>query len=118
MRQLARINFHLPDDVLTINAFYVLHMGMERLDSLELSFLQVQFRSEFWEERAAFPDKGYLLEEAVLGKCIQSISLLNQTGELNFYHLPYLADQTGANRLQRSGLRDDGSLVIEIGELR
>ncbi|MEQ9763737.1 hypothetical protein ABPS01_03560 [Streptococcus sp. ZJ151] len=116
MTPLARINLHLSDDIVTINTFYLLHIKLLKQTDDRLAALQLHFKAEFWQERREFPDQGYLLEQAVLGRTIESISILDQMGRLSIYDLPYLSDDFGANSLQKSGLLDDGSLLIAVGE--
>ncbi|WP_242257548.1 hypothetical protein [Streptococcus thoraltensis] len=116
MTNLARINLHLSDEVLTINAAYLLHIGMVKKQDERLSALQLHFKAEFWQERGEFPDKGYLLEKAALGRAIESISFLDQMGQLSFYDLPYFSDNFGSNSLQKTSLLEDGSLVIDVKE--
>lgn len=118
MGKLARINLHLPDDVITINTYYVSNVAMERLGEQSLSYLQLQFKPEFWLERKTFPDHGYLLERAVLERCIRSISFLSQEGQLGYYDLPFKKNHSNRNYLQVSGVLENGSLLIQIGEKR
>lgn len=116
MKRLARVNLHLKDDVLTINAHYLLSISFEKVAEEMVSQLQLYFKAAFWEGRQAFPDKGYLLQKALLGRDIRAISLLTQDGQLHFYQVPFHCDSHGGNHWQRSGLLEDGTLAIRIGE--
>lgn len=116
MESLARLNLHLKDDVLTITAHYLISLRFEKVAEEMISQLQLYFKAEFWEGRQAFPDKGYLLQTALLGRDIRAISLLTQDGQLSFYQVPFHCDGHGGNRWQQSGLLEDGTLAIRIGE--
>lgn len=116
MMDLARLNLHLADDVLTINADYLQSLRLERSQNDQLSFGQICFKAAFWQERRFFPDQGYLLEKAVLGRAIQSLSLLNQEGQLRFYDFPCDWLEAGVNNCQTAGLLADGSLLIQLGD--
>ncbi|MDG3141333.1 hypothetical protein MKL29_00465 [Streptococcus suis] len=116
MENLARVNLHLTDDVLTINADYLLTINFETVSEETISQLQLCFVPEFWQQRHAFPDKGELLQTALLGRDIRALSLLTREGKLQFYSLPYRGNRYGGNDWQRAGLLEDERLVIMIGE--
>lgn len=105
MTNLARLNLHLADEVLTLNAFYVNNLSFELEGPKLVSFCQIDFRSELWLEREQFPDQGYLLEKAILGREIEAISLLYQDGQLQYLtwkedtHFQALLDDHGCLRL-------------------
>lgn len=114
MTELARINLHLPDEVLTINVHYLANLSWEETGIEKLSRLQLIFKPELWQGRSAFPDSGFLLEKAVLGRMIEAFSFVYQDGRLTYFAVPFSKIEDGSNANQRSGLLEDGSLVIEI----
>lgn len=112
MAKLARLNLHLPQDVLTINSHYVSQLVMKGLSEELLAYCQVTFKPELWSERQQFPDQGYLLEKLVHDGMIEAISLLDREGNLHYYHFPY----NKGKKTQHANINADGSLVMTMGD--